>query len=98
MSPAGVGQRVEEPSKMATALLPFVVLAIVVALDAWVYFDAAALEQRGTPVVFSYGAFVVDTPRTWAVCCLVLSSSSRCISQAASGNRRAIGMVRIATL
>jgi hypothetical protein len=41
-------------------------------VDAWVYFDASAQEQQGTPVVFSLGAFVVDTPGMWLVCCLLL--------------------------
>jgi hypothetical protein len=57
---------------MPVVLLPLVVVAVVVAVDSWVYFDAAAREQRGMPVVFSLGAFVVDTPGMWFVCCLLL--------------------------
>ena len=58
---------------MATALFPFVLLATVGALGVLVYFDATAQEQRGMPVVFSFGVLVVDTPGMWAMCCLVLS-------------------------
>jgi hypothetical protein len=57
---------------MSAALLPFVAVVVVVAVDSWVYFDATRQEQRGTPVVFSLGAFVVDSPGMWVVCCLLL--------------------------
>jgi hypothetical protein len=53
-------------------LFPVVALAVVVIVDVWVYVDARAQEQRGTPVVFSLGSFVVDTPGTWFACCIVL--------------------------
>ncbi len=56
----------------ALTLLPLVVLAVFLAVDTWVYFDARAQAQRGTPVVFSFGAFVVNTPEVWFACCLVL--------------------------
>jgi hypothetical protein len=57
---------------VSVPLLPLIVLAIVVIVDLWVYVDARAQEQRGSPIVCSLGAFVVDTPGTWLVCCLVL--------------------------
>ena len=56
----------------ARILLPLVVLAVFLAVDAWVYFDARAQAEHGTPVVFSLGAFVVDTPEMWFACCLIL--------------------------
>jgi len=37
-------------------------LLVVVAVDAWVYEDAKARAARGTPVVFSFGTFTIDTP------------------------------------
>jgi hypothetical protein len=57
---------------VSVPLIPLVALAVVTIVDLWVYVDARAQEQRGTPVVFSVGAFVVDTPATWFACCIVL--------------------------
>jgi hypothetical protein len=57
---------------VSVPLFPLVALAVVIIVDLWVYVDARAQEQRGTPVVFSLGAFVVDTPGTWFACCVVL--------------------------
>jgi hypothetical protein len=57
----------------ALTLLPLVLLAVVLGIDAWIYFDARAQVQRGTPVVFSFGTFFVDTPEMWVACCLILS-------------------------
>ena len=58
----------------ATALVPILVLLVLVVLatDVWVYVDAKALCERGTPVVFSIGTFRVDTPAAWFFGCLFL--------------------------
>jgi len=55
-----------------TALLPILVLLALLAVDRWVYVDAKAHTERGTPVVFSSGTFKVDTPAAWFVGCLLL--------------------------
>jgi hypothetical protein len=66
------GRDVKERILEARTLLPLVVLAVILAVDVWVYVDARVQAQRGRPVVFSLGAFVVDTPEMWFACCLIL--------------------------
>jgi hypothetical protein len=56
----------------ATALVPIFVLLVLLAVDRWVYVDAQAHAERGTPVVFSSGNFRVNTPGAWALGCLIL--------------------------
>jgi hypothetical protein len=48
------------------------VLVFVVATSVWVYGDAKAYWQRGTPVVFSTDSFRVDTPDAWFLGCVLL--------------------------
>jgi hypothetical protein len=55
-----------------TAWVPILVLLALLATDLWVYADAKAHKERGTPVVFSAGYLNVDTPVAWFLCCLVL--------------------------
>ena len=55
-----------------SALAPILVLLLVVATDLWVYADARAHRERGTPVVFSAGSLNVDTPVAWFLGCLLL--------------------------
>ena len=55
-----------------TAWVPILVLLALLATDLWVYADAKAHRERGTPVVFSAGYLNVDTPVAWFLCCLVL--------------------------
>jgi hypothetical protein len=55
-----------------TVAAPLFVLLLVLAMDAWVYADAAYQAQRGTPVVFSTGTFRVETPAAWLLGTLVL--------------------------
>jgi hypothetical protein len=55
-----------------TALVPILVLLPVLATDLWVYADAKAHDERGTPVVASIGSLVVDTPAAWFFGCLLL--------------------------
>jgi hypothetical protein len=55
-----------------TALGPILVLLAVLATDVWVYGDAKANAERGTPVVFSLGTFEIDTPLAWLLGCLLL--------------------------
>jgi hypothetical protein len=59
-------------SGSSTAWLPILVLLAVLFVDAWVYGDARAHAERGTPVVFSSGTFRVDTPAAWFLGCLLL--------------------------
>jgi len=54
------------------ALVPILVLVPIVAVDLWVYADAKAHSDRGTPVVAFIGRLAVDTPPVWSVGCLVL--------------------------
>ncbi len=55
------------------ALAPILVLLVVVAIDLWVYADARAHSEQGTPVVFSTDFLTVDTPAAWFLGCLLLS-------------------------
>jgi hypothetical protein len=52
--------------------MPILILLAVVGTDLWVYADATALSERGTPVVFFTGFLEVDTPAAWLLACLVL--------------------------
>jgi hypothetical protein len=54
------------------ASLPILVLLLVLGMDLWVYSDAKAHIERGTPVVYSAGYFNVDTPAAWFLGCLLL--------------------------
>ena len=54
------------------ALVPIVVLFFVVATSLWVYQDAKAFSERGTPIVLSTKSFSVGTPDTWFFACLLL--------------------------
>jgi hypothetical protein len=55
-----------------SALGPILVLLAVLATDVWVYGDAKAQDERGTPAVFSFGTFDIDTPAAWLLGCLLL--------------------------
>jgi hypothetical protein len=55
-----------------TPLMPIFVLLALLATDVWVYADARAQSERGTPVVFSVGSLRVDTPALWFFGCLLL--------------------------
>jgi hypothetical protein len=55
-----------------TALVPILVLLALLATDFWVYADAKAHSERGTPVVFSVGSLKMDTPASWFFGCLLL--------------------------
>jgi hypothetical protein len=52
--------------------LPLLLVFLVLSIDSWVYMDARTQADRGTPVVFSYGQFKVDTPMGWFLGCLIL--------------------------
>jgi hypothetical protein len=54
------------------AALPILVLLVVLATDLWVYADATAHLERGTPIVFSFGGLELDTPTAWFLACLPL--------------------------
>lgn len=55
-----------------SALVPFLALLALLAMDRWVYVDAQAHAERGTPVIFRGGSLKVDTPAAWALVCLIL--------------------------
>jgi hypothetical protein len=55
------------------SVVPVLVVVALIALDLWIYADATAHSQRGTPVVVSVGSFTVGTPAAWFVVCLFLS-------------------------
>jgi hypothetical protein len=56
----------------ATALVPILVLLLAFATDLWVYVDAKAQDERGTPVVASIGRLEIATPAAWFLGCLLL--------------------------
>lgn len=56
----------------AGLLAPLLLLVIICATDAWVYTDARARAERGRPVSFSLGSFVINTPGAWLLACLIL--------------------------
>jgi hypothetical protein len=56
----------------SAALTSIILLLVVAAIDVWVYLDASTLARRGTPVVFSTGSFILDTPAGWALGCLIV--------------------------
>jgi hypothetical protein len=56
----------------ATALIPLGLVVTILATDAWVYSDARAQAAHGTPVVFTYGVFRIETPPQWFFACLFL--------------------------
>jgi hypothetical protein len=49
-----------------------VVVTGVLAAAGWVYRDARAHDQRGTPIVYSFGALRIATPAAWFVACALL--------------------------
>ena len=57
---------------MPAALVPVVVLLVILAIDVWVYADAKQRAGQGAPVVVRIGAFVLETPQTWFIGCLIL--------------------------
>jgi hypothetical protein len=57
---------------MPAALGPVLVLLVILAIDMWVYADAKQRADQGAPVVVRIGAFVLETPQTWFVGCLIL--------------------------
>lgn len=48
------------------------VLIVVLATDLWVYADATANRERGTPFVFSFGGVKLDRPTAWFLGWLLL--------------------------
>jgi hypothetical protein len=54
------------------AFVPIVVIVVALATDLWIYEDAKAQQDGGTPVVLSLGAFRLDTPVGWLAACLLL--------------------------
>ena len=52
--------------------MPVLVLLVLLATDLWVYADATARFERGSPVVFSSDFLKVNTPAAWFFVCLFL--------------------------
>jgi hypothetical protein len=44
----------------------------VLAAAGWVYRDARAHHERGTPIVYSHGTLRIATPAGWFVACVLL--------------------------
>jgi hypothetical protein len=57
---------------MAIFAFPIVVAVVILASDAWVYWDARAQRDAGYPVQVSIGSFRVETAEAWFLGCLVL--------------------------
>jgi hypothetical protein len=53
-------------------LAPLVAVVAILAVDLWVYADAKRCAEHGAPVVLRIGGFVVETPGTWFLGCLLL--------------------------
>jgi hypothetical protein len=53
-------------------LIPIVFAVVVLATDAWVYWDARAHRDAGDPVEVAIGPLRVETPETWFLGVLVL--------------------------
>lgn len=51
---------------------PLVILALVVASDVWVAWDATRRRARGLEVVASVGPVTLDRPEHWVLACVVL--------------------------
>ena len=58
--------------RVSVALTSTIAIAVVLAIDVWVYFDAKRFADQGTPIFFRLGALVIDTPAKWLLGCLVL--------------------------
>ena len=52
------------------ALPPLLLLLLILASDLWVWVDAKAHADRGTPVEFSAQFIRLDTPGLWVLSCL----------------------------
>jgi hypothetical protein len=57
---------------VSPALVPFLAIVVIVAIDLWVYLDAKRHVEHGAPVELTIGALVVDTPAAWFLACLIL--------------------------
>jgi hypothetical protein len=68
---AAAAQRVSVRSISFFAIVPIVVIVIALATDMWVYEDAKGQQDRGTPVVLSWGAFRLDSPVGWLAACAI---------------------------
>lgn len=53
-------------------VVPVIALAALVASCCWVWRDAKANVDAGTPVILDVGGLRIDTPETWALGCLVV--------------------------
>jgi hypothetical protein len=53
-------------------LIPLLFAAIVLASDAWVYWDARTRRDAGDPVQVSLGPLRLETPEAWFLGVLVL--------------------------
>lgn len=53
-------------------LLVVVMVGGVLVVAAWVYRDARAHQERGTPIVYSSGIFEIATPAAWFLACALL--------------------------
>lgn len=57
---------------VSSGFAPLLLLAALLATDAWVYSDARRAMTAGAPVRMRVGTFVIETPSAWLISCLVL--------------------------
>ena len=53
-------------------LLPLIPFVFIASTDIWVYSDAKAQYDSGTPVVFTIGSFRLEQPVGWVAACTLM--------------------------
>lgn len=53
-------------------IAPFVLLAVALVVDAWVYVDARSRSAHDDAVVASVGPVTLSTPEHWLIGCVLL--------------------------
>lgn len=56
---------------LSYAIVPIIALVVLIGSGYWVYYDASANLEAGTPVVLSFGNWRIDSPQAWAIGCVV---------------------------
>jgi hypothetical protein len=60
------------PDPAMVLFLTMVLVSGVLTAAGWVYRDARAHHQRGTPIACSFGTLRIATPAAWFVACVLL--------------------------
>jgi hypothetical protein len=53
-------------------VVPLIAVVVLLGTGVWVYRDAAANAEAGTPVTLVFGTSRIDTPEAWTIGCVVL--------------------------